>query len=67
MFDRFPPKSISAWVTVWLQVYVQLSVSCSLLSVLRSPDTYTGAALQFGSVTVIPVSVMLPTFVTTKL
>ena len=65
VFDRFPPASISAWVTVWAAVDPGLLV-CSLPSLLVSPVGPLGAASQFGSLTVTLVSVRLPVFVTVK-
>ena len=64
VFERFPPASISACVTVWRQPYTHVSASCSFESAFVSPAESVGAAPHFGSETVIPVSVTLPVFVT---
>ncbi len=64
VFERFPPASISACVTVRLQPYTHVSVRCSFESAFVSPLDSVGAAAHFGSETVIPVSVTLPVFVT---
>ena len=60
-------RSISAWVTVWIPVKVQVSATSSLPFAFRSPLTYVGAASVLVSVTVMPLSVTLPTCVTLEL
>src|SRR3954447_16089303 len=64
VFDTFPPASISACVAVRLQAQIQVSASCSFASLFTSPLDNVGAALHLGSLTVIPLRVMLPLFVT---
>ena len=56
--------SISAWLTVCVQVYVQVSLRSSLLSASVSPVGPLMAEVQFGSLTVTPVRVTLPSLVT---
>lgn len=60
-----PLESISAWVTVCWALKLQVSPTSNRAS--PSPTTSaprTGAAFAYGSVTVKPVSVVLPVFCT---